>query len=156
MQWLQRGLTLRRHPPGWHLITDQVVAAVPEMRSFEIGLLQVFLQHTSAALAINENADPDVPRDLEDALNGLAPESADYRHVCEGPDDMPAHIKTALLGSSLSIPIQAGRLALGTWQGIYLCEFRARATPRNLLLTVCGQRAHQGPTESTAAPTRQQ
>lgn len=141
MHWLQRSMNLRPLPPGWHLITNQVVAALPELQSFDIGLLHLFLQHTSAALAINENADPDVPRDLQDALNGLAPEAGPYRHVCEGPDDMPAHIKTALLGSSLSIPIQAGQLALGTWQGIYLCEFRSRAAARRLVLTLCGQRA---------------
>jgi secondary thiamine-phosphate synthase enzyme len=102
-------------------------------------MLHVFIQHTSAGLTINENADPDVPADLETALDRLAPEDFPYRHTCEGPDDMPAHIKVSLLDSSLSIPVRGGRLALGTWQGIFLCEYRDRASPRTLILTLQGE-----------------
>ena len=100
---------------------------MPELRQMRAGLLHVFIQHTSASLTINENADPDVPADLESSFNALAPEDFPHRHTCEGPDDMPAHVKAAFLGSSLSIPVQDGRVALGTWQGIYLCEHRNRA-----------------------------
>lgn len=104
-----------------------------------MGLLHVFIQHTSASLCINENADPDVPRDLELAFNKIAPENFRYVHTIEGPDDMPAHVKATLIGSSVSVPITDGRLALGTWQGIYLCEHRDRGGPRRLVLTVQGE-----------------
>ena len=104
-----------------------------------MGLLHVFIQHTSASLCINENADPDVPRDLELAFSKIAPENFPYVHTIEGPDDMPAHVKAALIGSSVSVPITDGRLALGTWQGIYLCEHRDRGGPRRLVLTVQGE-----------------
>jgi secondary thiamine-phosphate synthase enzyme len=120
------------------LITREVVAALPELRDLEIGLLHAFLQHTSASLTINENADPDVPADLDDAFIRLAPENAPYRHTCEGPDDMPAHVKSCLLGCSLSLPVAQGRLLLGTWQGIYLCEHRRHGGPRKLVLTLHG------------------
>ncbi|MGH7135841.1 MAG: secondary thiamine-phosphate synthase enzyme YjbQ [Pirellulales bacterium] len=126
---------------GFHLITREVVEALPELAELRVGLLQVFIQHTSASLSINENADPDVRHDLERSLNSIAPEDFPYRHTCEGPDDMPAHVKASLLGSSLSIPVADGRLALGTWQGIYLCEHRNQGGPRNLLLTLCGERS---------------
>ena len=138
MTWIQRTIRLRPRSRGWHLITDEVLAALPEIRQIGLGLLHVFIQHTSASLAINENADPDVPRDLETAFNALAPEDFPYVHTVEGPDDMPAHIKAALIGSSLSVPIAGGQLALGTWQGIYLCEHRNRAGGRSLVLTVQG------------------
>ncbi len=105
----------------------------------EIGLLHVFLQHTSASLTINENADPDVPKDLESSLNSLAPENFPHQHTVEGPDDMPAHVKAALLGSSVSVPIQHGQLCLGTWQGIYLCEHRNHGGRRALVLTLHGE-----------------
>ncbi len=141
MAWAQRTVQLRAARRGFHLITDQIVDALPELEQFEMGLLHIFLQHTSASLSINENADPDVPRDLEMALSKIAPEDFPYRHTCEGPDDMPAHVKSALLGSSLSVPIRKGRLALGTWQGIYLCEHRNHASGRRLVLTVQGERA---------------
>lgn len=108
------------------------------LSSLRIGLLHVFIQHTSASLSINENADPDVRQDLELALNHLVPESLNYVHTIEGPDDMPAHVKSSLLGSSLTIPITEGKLAFGTWQGIYLCEHRDRAQGRSLVLTVMG------------------
>ena len=138
MTWIQRQIELRRRPRGFHLITDEVVAAIPELKEFRAGLLHVFIQHTSASLSINENADPDVPADLESSFNAIAPEAFPYRHTCEGPDDMPAHVKSSLLGSSLTIPVRDGQLALGTWQGIYLCEHRNRASRRMLVLTVHG------------------
>lgn len=139
MPWYQRTLQLPGFSRGFHLITDRVVAAVPEIGKLQTGLLHVFIQHTSASLTINENADPDVPRDLEASLNAIAPESFPYDHTVEGPDDMPAHVKSVLLGSSVSVPIERGRLALGTWQGIYLCEHRNRGGRRNLVLTVQGE-----------------
>jgi len=123
---------------GFHLITAQVTRSVPELRQVRIGLLNVFIQHTSASLTINENADPDVRIDFETALNHLVPETLDYVHTIEGTDDMPAHIKSSLMGCSLIIPIADGQLALGTWQGIYLCEHRDAATGRRLVLTLQG------------------
>jgi secondary thiamine-phosphate synthase enzyme len=143
MTWLQRDLRLPTRSRGFHLITREVVEALPELRRIRCGLLHVFIQHTSASLSINENADPDVPADLERSFNALAPEDFPYRHTVEGPDDMPAHVKASLLGSSLSVPVRDGRLALGTWQGIYLCEHRDRASPRNLVLTLHGEVSSQ-------------
>jgi len=136
--WIQRQIELRRRARGFHLITEEVIAAIPELKHFRAGLLHVFVQHTSASLSINENADPDVPADLESSFNAIAPEDFPYRHTCEGPDDMPAHVKASLLGSSLTIPLSDGHLALGTWQGIYLCEHRNRASRRTLMLTLHG------------------
>lgn len=143
MAWFQRTLRLSPRRRGFHLITEEVIDALPELDRVRVGLLHVFIQHTSASLSINENADPDVPADLEIAFNRLAPEDAPYRHTCEGPDDMPAHVKAAMLGCSLSIPISDGRLCLGTWQGIYLCEHRNRGGARNLVLTVQGELAER-------------
>ena len=139
MIWHQATLRLPSYDRGFHLITSDVCAAVPEMSQFTHGLLHVFIQHTSASLSINENADADVPRDLEMAFNTIAPEDLPYVHTMEGPDDMPAHVKSSLLGSSLTIPIHEGRLALGTWQGIYLCEHRNHASGRSLVLTLQGE-----------------
>ena len=139
MTWHQRPLRLPPHRRGFHLITRPIVAALPELSQIEVGLLHVFIQHTSASLTINENADPDVPVDLERVFDTLAPESFPYTHTAEGPDDMAAHVKAALLGSSVSVPISQGRLCLGTWQGIYLCEHRDQATARHLILTLQGQ-----------------
>jgi secondary thiamine-phosphate synthase enzyme len=142
MAWFQRTLELPPQRRGFHLITDRVVAALDELQRIEIGLLHVFIQHTSASLTINENADPDVPADLETSFNSIAPEDPrefEYTHTVEGPDDMPAHVKAAMLGSSVTIPVRSGRLLLGTWQGIYLCEHRNRATARRLVLTLQGQ-----------------
>lgn len=136
---LQKEMELPARGRGLHLITAEVVAALPELRRAKLGCLHVFCQHTSAGLTLNENADPDVRRDLADALDRLAPESAAYRHTMEGPDDMPAHVLTALVGSSVSIPIREGRLLLGTWQGVYLCEFRRQRMSRRLVLTLWGQ-----------------
>jgi len=138
VNWLQRPLRLPPQARGFHLITRQVLEALPELSEFKVGLLHIFIQHTSASLTINENADPEVPADLERSFNALAPEDFPYRHTCEGPDDMPAHVKAAMLGSSVSVPVADGKLALGTWQGIYLCEHRDRAGPRRLVLTIYG------------------
>jgi secondary thiamine-phosphate synthase enzyme len=139
MPWLQRQIALSARSRGCHLITREVVAALPELQNFKIGLLQAFIQHTSASLTLNENADGDVRRDLEMSLNQLVPEDLPYVHTLEGPDDMPAHVKAALLGSSVTIPISGGKLALGTWQGIYLCEHRNHGGSRRLVLTVWGE-----------------
>lgn len=137
--WHQRDIRLRPRSRGFHLITDEVLAALPELSACRVGLLQLFLQHTSASLAVNENADPDVRGDLERHFRVLAPERAPhYRHVLEGDDDMPAHIKSVLIGASLSLPVRGGDLALGTWQGIYLCEHRERAGSRVLVATLHG------------------
>jgi secondary thiamine-phosphate synthase enzyme len=139
MVWYQRTLELAPKPRGFHLITREVLEALGELSTVEVGLLHIFIQHTSASLTINENADSDVPLDLESSFNAIAPEDFDYRHTIEGPDDMPAHVKAAMLGSSVSIPVRAGRLLLGTWQGIYLCEHRNRASGRRLVLTLQGE-----------------
>ena len=140
-EWHQTELRLAPRPRGFHKITCDVMEAVPELQQIEVGLLSVFIKHTSASLMINENADPDVPVDLEMAFNTIAPESLPYIHTCEGPDDMPAHVKAAMLGCSLTIPIRNGRFALGTWQGIFLCEHRDRATARTVVLTLQGRRS---------------
>jgi secondary thiamine-phosphate synthase enzyme len=139
MPWIQRTIQLAPHSRGFHLITREVIDALPELREFAVGLLHVFIQHTSASIAINENADPDVPADLESSLNVVAPEDFPYRHTVEGPDDMPAHVKSLLIGSSISVPVHHGELALGTWQGIYLCEHRNHAGRRRLVLTLEGE-----------------
>jgi secondary thiamine-phosphate synthase enzyme len=140
MAWFQRTVTLTPRPRGFHLITEELERAVPEMARVRAGLAHFFIQHTSASLCINENADPTVRADLESHFNVLAPENAPhYRHTVEGPDDMPAHIKSALIGSSLSIPITDGRLSLGTWQGICLCEHRNRGGARRVVVTIEGE-----------------
>ena len=120
-------------------MTDRVLDALPELAGVHVGLLHVFIQHTSASITINENADPDVPADLESSFNHLAPERFPYRHTIEGPDDMPAHVKAAMLGSSVWVPISEGRLCLGTWQGIYFCEHRNHGGSRRLVLTLQGE-----------------
>lgn len=144
MTWQQLQIRLRPRKRGFHLITNEILAALPGIAQIEIGLLHVFIQHTSASLCINENADPDVPHDLESSLNAIVPEDFPYRHTIEGPDDMPAHVKAALVGTSVSVPVSNGRLALGTWQGVYLCEHRDQATGRSLVLTLQGQARHVG------------
>ena len=138
MPWSQTTLDLPPLSRGFHLITRRVVEALPPISQTKVGLLHVFIQHTSASLTLNENADPDVRHDLEQAFNDLAPESFPHTHTCEGPDDMPAHVKASLLGASLSIPVRDGRLALGTWQGITLCEHRNHAGGRRVVLTLMG------------------
>jgi secondary thiamine-phosphate synthase enzyme len=141
MIWYQHQIRLPATSRGFHLITHLVEDAVAELAETRVGLLHLFIQHTSASLSINENADPDVPIDLESSMNAIAPENFPYRHTCEGPDDMPAHVKASLLGSSLSIPVHDGHLALGTWQGIFLCEHRDRASGRQLVATLMGESA---------------
>lgn len=139
MPWHQRTISLPPHSRGFHLITRSVVEAIPELDQIQIGLLHVFIQHTSASLTINENADRDVRTDMESSFNAIAPEDFPYVHTCEGPDDMPAHVKASLLGSSVSIPVHRGQLQLGTWQGIYLCEHRDQGGSRRLVLTLWGE-----------------
>ena len=139
MNIYQKEITLKASPRGFHLITSQVADQFPELRQIETGMLQVFIKHTSASLTINENADPTVRKDFESHFNEMVPEDAPYyRHTSEGPDDMPAHIKSSLLGSSVFIPVTNGRLNLGTWQGIYLCEHRDHGGNRRLVLTAWG------------------
>jgi secondary thiamine-phosphate synthase enzyme len=138
MIWTQRTLTLPPYPRGLHLITDRIEQAMPELSQCRVGLLHIFILHTSASLTINENADPDVRADLESSLNALAPENFPYVHTIEGPDDMPAHVKSALTDTALSLPVRDGRLLLGTWQGICLCEHRNRGGARRLVLTLQG------------------
>jgi secondary thiamine-phosphate synthase enzyme len=129
--WVQREVTLRERRRGFHLITRDVLGALPELERLRVGLLHVFIRHTSASLTLNENASPDVREDFESYFNAAVPEEARYwTHTIEGPDDMPAHIKASLLGPSLTIPVSGGRLAVGTWQGIYLCEHRGRSSSR--------------------------
>lgn len=139
MAWHQTELRLAPRRRGFHLITGDVEAALRSMPAFRVGLLHVFIQHTSASLSINENADPDVPRDLAMAVDRIAPENFPYRHTIEGDDDMPAHVKAALVGTSVTIPVRDGRLLLGTWQGIYFGEHRDRGGPRRLVLTLQGE-----------------
>ena len=140
--WIQRQIDLEPRPRGFHLVTSEIVDAVPELASIGVGVLLVFIQHTSASLALNENASPDVRRDFAAWFDRAVPDGAPYfRHTLEGPDDMPAHIKSALTGSSLTVPVRDGRPALGTWQGIYLCEHRDGGGSRRLVLTAFGQPA---------------
>lgn len=142
MSWLQREITLRARPRGCHLVTRDVEDALPELARCRVGLLHLFLQHTSASLALNENADADVRADMERHLNVIAPERAPhYAHTTEGPDDMPAHIKSALVGVELTIPVRQGRLALGTWQGLWLLEHRDHGGARHLVATLQGDMA---------------
>lgn len=139
MPWTQHSLQFAPKYRGFHLVTREIVAKVPEIGELRCGLLHLFLQHTSASLTINENADPDVQVDLEASMNAIAPESFPYIHTCEGPDDMPAHVKSSLLGASLTVPVRDGRLALGTWQGIYLVEHRNHASSRRVVATLWGE-----------------
>lgn len=138
--WLQRDIVLRPRSAGFHLVTAEITAQLPDLATIHVGLLHLFLQHTSASLTINENADPDVRGDLQRHFEQLAPRnSPHYAHTLEGPDDMPAHIKSVLIGNSVSVPVRGGALALGTWQGIYLCEHRDRAGARTLVATLQGE-----------------
>jgi secondary thiamine-phosphate synthase enzyme len=139
MPWLQKQIALAPRPRGFHLVTDDILRELPELAGVKTGLLHVFLLHTSASIAISENADSDVPRDLESSFNAIAPEDFPYVHTVEGPDDMPAHVKNAMLGCSLTIPVADGRPVLGTWQGIFLCEHRNRGGSRRLVLTLQGE-----------------
>ena len=138
--WLQRVVHLSARPRGFHLVASEVEDALPELGEMAVGLLHLLIQHTSASLALNENASPDVRRDFESWFDEAVPERAPYwTHTLEGEDDMPAHIKAALLGPSLTLPIREGRLALGTWQGIYLCEHRDHGGPRSVVATIWGE-----------------
>ncbi len=139
MNVYQQCITLSEKKRGFHLITTEVVRAVPELATIKMGMCQVFIQHTSASLTINENADPTVRKDFEMYFNKTVKENdPDYAHDYEGSDDMPAHLKAALLGNSALIPIRNGKLALGTWQGIYFCEHRNHGGPRSLVITAWG------------------
>jgi secondary thiamine-phosphate synthase enzyme len=140
MPFFQTQIRLEARPSGFHLITREIVTALPDLARVRVGFLQLFLQHTSASLTINENADPDVRADLARWLDRAVPENAPYfEHTAEGPDDMPAHVKASVLGCSVMIPIREGRLALGTWQGIYLGEHRSEAGRRSVLATIWGE-----------------
>ncbi len=140
MIWCRQEIRLDPRPRGFHLVTREILGAMPELTGIEVGILHLLIQHTSASLTLNENASPDVRGDFESWFNEVVPERAPYwTHTLEGPDDMPAHIKAALLGPSLTIPISNGRPALGTWQGIYLCEHRDRGGSRSVLATAWGQ-----------------
>jgi secondary thiamine-phosphate synthase enzyme len=138
--WSQTRIELRPRPRGFHLVTSEIVDGAPELRSISVGVATIFMQHTSASLTLNENASPEVREDFRAWFDRAVPEGADYfLHTLEGADDMPAHIKTTLTGSSLVIPVSDGRLALGTWQGIYLCEHRNNGGPRRVLVTAVGE-----------------
>ena len=138
--WIQKEITLPGYPRGFHIVTDLIIREMPQIKDISAGLLHVFMKHTSASLTINEDADPMVRTDFESHFNETVPENAPYyRHTLEGSDDMPAHLKSAILGSSVSIPISDGKLNLGTWQGIYLCEHRNHGRSRTLVLTAWGE-----------------
>jgi secondary thiamine-phosphate synthase enzyme len=138
--WVQRAITFDPRPRGFHLVTREVVSALPELCEMQVGMLSLLIQHTSASLALSENASPDVRRDFDTWFDQAVPERAPYwTHTLEGDDDMPAHIKAALLGPTLTLPVNGGRLALGTWQGIYLCEHRDRGGTRSVVATAWGE-----------------
>ena len=138
--WIQTDITLRPRPRGFHLVTDEILAGAPQLRELRVGVAVVFIQHTSASLTLNENASPDVLHDFGAWFDRAVPDGAGYfRHTLEGDDDMPAHIKSSLTDASLVLPVRDGALALGTWQGIYLCEHRDSGGPRRLLVTAFGE-----------------
>lgn len=140
MGWVQKELRLQPRARGFHLVTDEIVAQLPELDDFRVGLAHFFIQHTSAALALNENAEPEVRTDMEAHFNQLVPENQSYyTHYYEGPDDMPAHLKAVLIGPAITVPITDGRLNLGAWQGIYLCEHRNRGGARRVVVTLYGE-----------------
>ncbi|MEM7457451.1 MAG: secondary thiamine-phosphate synthase enzyme YjbQ [Planctomycetota bacterium] len=140
MHWFQTELTLPACARGFHLMTRHIVAGATGLSEFKVGMMHVFIKHTSAGLTLNENADPDVRVDMETAMNHICPESLPFIHTCEGPDDMPAHVKASMFGSSVTIPVSNGRLALGTWQGIYLCEHRNQGGRRKVVVTIMGEK----------------
>jgi len=140
MSYLQKEMTLTAKSRGFHLVTQEILGQLPELHDFSVGVAHIFIQHTSASLSLNENADPSVRDDMESYFNRAVPENAPYfTHIYEGADDMPAHIKAAMLGSSVTIPVTNGRFNLGIWQGIYLCEHRNHARGRRLVVTVQGR-----------------
>ena len=141
--WIQKNIAIEKKQKGFHLITDQLVDQIPEINKINIGLLHVFILHTSASITLNENMDNSVRDDFESFFNHLVPENQNYfTHTYEGSDDMPAHLKSSILGSSIVIPISNGGLKLGTWQGIYLCEHRKHAGARNMVLTIYGKKSN--------------
>tara|TARA_B100000029_G_scaffold334321_1_gene326426 strand:+ start:42 stop:470 length:429 start_codon:yes stop_codon:yes gene_type:complete len=141
MDWFQKTIMLEGKSRGFHLITNQILDQIPEITEFKIGIVHLFIKHTSASLTINENADPTVREDLEQHFNHSVPENAPfYQHTMEGPDDMPAHIKSTTIGNSVTIPISKGKLSLGTWQGLYLCEHRNHLHSRKIIVTINGTR----------------
>ena len=138
--WIQKSISLQAKPRGFHLVTQEILRQVPELGAINVGLMHVFIQHTSASLSINENADPTVRTDFEQFFNQVVPENEPYyQHMDEGSDDMPAHLKASMLGSSLTIPVNKGRLNMGIWQGIYLCEHRNYGGSRRLVITLQGE-----------------
>ena len=138
--WIQKEISLNPKPRGFHLITDEILQNLQEIGDISIGTMEIFIKHTSASLTINEDADPTVRDDFESHFNQIVPENAPYyKHTIEGPDDMPAHLKSSILGSSVTIPITNGALNLGTWQGIYLCEHRNHGSSRSVVLTLTGK-----------------
>ena len=138
--WMQKNISIKSISRGFHIITDQVTDQIPEIKTIKIGILHLFIKHTSASLTINENADKTVRNDFEKHFNEMVPENQSYyQHTYEGPDDMPAHLKASILGSSISIPISNGHLNMGTWQGIYLCEHRDNAFQRKMVATIQGE-----------------
>jgi secondary thiamine-phosphate synthase enzyme len=138
--WIQKEISLRSRNKGFHLITDEILSNIPEIHQIKIGLVNLLLKHTSASLSLNENSDPDVRTDMKKFFEKLVPENEPYfNHTSEGPDDMPAHIKTSVLGNSITIPITKGKLHLGIWQGIYLCEHRKDGGNRNIVATIFGE-----------------
>ena len=138
--WMQKNISIKSISRGFHIITDQVTDQIPEIKTIKIGILHLFIKHTSASLTINENADKTVRNDFEKHFNEMVPENQSYyQHTYEGPDDMPAHLKASILGSSLSIPISNGHLNMGTWQGIYLCEHRENTFQRKMVATIQGE-----------------
>ena len=138
--WIQKEISLNPRPRGFHLITNEILQKIQEIGDISIGTMEIFIKHTSASLTINEDADPTVRDDFESHFNQIVPENAPYyKHTIEGPDDMPAHLKSSILGSSVMIPITNGTLNLGTWQGIYLCEHRNHGSSRSIVLTLTGK-----------------
>ena len=141
MNTVQKEITLSPKQRGFHLVTREIVEQVKELSEYSVGIAHIFICHTSASLTINENVSPEVREDFESHFNEYVPEEAPYyEHTLEGPDDMPAHIKASILGSSVTVPVKDGRLNLGTWQGIYLCEHRNHGGPRKLIVTIIGER----------------
>ena len=140
MNFVQTEITLNQKPRGFHLITDEILKALPQLKNIKTGIINIFIKHTSASLTINENADPDVRKDFETHFSKMIPEDSDYfLHTAEGPDDMTSHIKSSVLGCSLNIPVTGGRLNTGIWQGIYLCEHRNHGGRRKLVITLLGE-----------------
>lgn len=141
MNWIQKEIHITPKPRGFHIITNEIIDDIPELKEFEVGIAHIFISHTSASLTLNENVSPEVRVDFENHINEIVPENASYyRHTLEGSDDMPAHIKSSMLGSSVTIPIKNGRFNLGTWQGIYLCEHRNHGGSRKLVITIHGKK----------------